>query len=98
METLWHLSTCEGDVNIIRESANYYLQIGPILLNDKYGERVKTIESDKRGEGEKIIREIYRLWMTEDVHYSWPTLTECFRACGLSRLAYTIEDCLNSAL
>ena len=79
-------------MNIIEESASSYRHIGTILLNDRYGNRVDTIEHDARGKTEKIITEIYKKWMAEDQHYSWTTLTECFRACGLNRLAYDIEQ------
>lgn len=91
--TLTKLTTHDGgEIRIIEETANHYHHIGPILLNDRYGDRVDTIESDERGKGEKIILEIYKKWMREDVNYSWTTLAECFRVCGLSRLAHNIEQ------
>ena len=90
---LMHLSTCEGeDIYIIEESANSYRRIGTILLNDRYGNRVETIESDAKEKGERIITEIYKKWMAEDENYSWTKLTECFRACSLNRLAFGIEQ------
>ena len=90
---LMYLSTCEREsINIIQESANSYRCIGTILLNDRYGTRVDVIESDMREKGEKIITEVYKEWMKEDPGYSWMTLTECFRACNLNRLAHDIEQ------
>ena len=89
MMDLMHLSTSkEGGINIIEASANYYHCIGTFLLNDRYGNRVDIIEGDK----EEKIRKIYKKWMNENPHYSWTTLTECFRACKLNRLAYDIEQ------
>ena len=88
------LSTPEGEsINIIQESATSYRRIGTILLNDRYGTRVDIIESDMREKGEKIITEVYKEWMKEDPGYSWTTLTECYRACNLNRLASVIEQC-----
>ena len=90
---LMQLPTHEGEkIHIIDESANFYHRIGTILLNDRYGNRVETIESDAREKGERIITEIYKKWMTEDENYSWMALTECFRACSLNRLASVIEQ------
>ena len=87
--TLDVLTTVDGrEIRVIEGTANHYDCIGPKLLNDRYGERVDTITRDERGEGEKIIREIYKKWMREDVNCSWTTLTVCFRGCGLNRLAH----------
>ena len=91
--TLMKLTTSTGaEIKVIENSANYYKPVGVILLNDRYGERVKTIENDLRGKGEAIIREIYITWMKEDTNFSWMTLTECFRDCNLHRLASDIEE------
>ena len=91
--TLGMLTTHDGgEIRVIEESANHYHRIGPILLNDRYGERVETIESDERGKGERIIMEIYKKWMREDVNCSWTALAECFRECHLYRLANNIEQ------
>ena len=82
-----------GVIRIMEESANCYKCVGHILLNDRYGDRVDTIVSDERGRGGMIIQEIYKLWMREyPDNCSWATLTECFRECGLNRLARTIEQ------
>ena len=91
--TLDVLTTVDGrEIRVIEGTANHYDCIGPKLLNDRYGERVDTITRDERGKGEKIIREIYKKWMREDVNCSWATLTVCFRDCGLNRLAHDIEQ------
>ena len=91
--TLMKLTTRIGAViKVIENSANHYKLIGTILLDDRYGERVETIENDLRGKGEAIIREIYKKWMKEDTNCSWLTLTECFRDCNLHRLASDIEE------
>ena len=91
--TLTKLTTHTGaEIKVIENSANYYKCIGAILLNDRYGERVETIENDLRGKGEAIIREIYKKWMREDTSCSWVTLAECFRDCNLHRLAGDIEE------
>ena len=91
--TLDVLTTVDGgEIKVIEGTANHYDHIGPKLLNDRYAERVDTIKSDERGKGERIIREIYKTWMREDVNCSWATLTVCFRGCGLNRLAHDIEQ------
>ena len=90
--TLVNLSTSEGDIKIIQRSARQYREIGIILLNDRYGERVEAIEHDKRGQEEAIMLTIYKTWLAEDTNCSWVTLTDCFRQCGLDHLAYSIEQ------
>ena len=93
LRTLTTLSTDDGgELRIVEDSANYYRQIGTILLDDRYGERVDRIVHDMRGKAEDTIVEIYKLWMKEDVFASWTTLAECFRECGLHRLAQNIEQ------
>ena len=51
-----------------------------------------VIEQDERGQEEAIMLTIYKTWLTEDTNSSWVTLTDCFRQCGLDRLAYSIEQ------
>ena len=93
MLTLEHLTTSTGKViNIIEESANAYRKIGTILLNDRRGVRVDTIESDENYKSNRIMRRIYQQWINEDEHRSWTTLTECLRDCSLNTLASIIEE------
>ena len=80
------------EIRIIEGSANDYLHIGTILLDDSHGNAVKTIENNERGKSEEIITQIYKKWMNEAKNCSWIILTECFRACRLNRLAADIEE------
>ena len=91
--TLTKMTTRAGtEIKVIENSANHYKNIGRNLLNDRYGERVETIEKTMRGDGESIIHEIYKKWVREDKNCSWVTLAECFRDCNLHRLASDIEQ------
>ena len=92
MVTLENLSTSEGVINIIEETAHAYREIGTNLLNDRYGRRVEIIESNERGNVKRIMQEIYKRWIAEDEHHSWTTLTQCLRDCNLISLASTIEQ------
>ena len=92
MLTLMNLPTSKRDIKIIQRSAKQYRQIGIILLNDRYGDRVKVIEQEKLGKGEAITLTIYTKWLAEDPNRSWVTLTDCFRQCGLHSLARSIEQ------
>ena len=92
MPTLINMPTSEGDVKIIQQSAKEYRQIGIILLHDRYRARVDVIEQEELGKGEAIMQTIYTKWLAEDPNCSWVTLTDCFRQCGLDRLAYCIEQ------
>ena len=91
MVNLENLVTSEGVLNIIEETAHAYHEIGTNLLNDRNGRRVGIIESNERGNLERIMREIYKQWIAEDKHHSWTTMIECFRVCKLETLASTLE-------
>jgi hypothetical protein len=76
-------------MGVIRDTASKYYEIGTILLHDKYGCRIKSIEGTDR---EEKIREIYQKWLQEDENHSWATLCDCFRQCHLNSLARSIEQ------
>ena len=91
--SLEHLTIRTGkSINIIEETAHAYRKIGTILLNDRRGVRVDSLEMDENWKTKEIMRRIYKQWIAEDEHYSWTTLTECLRACSLNTLASTIEE------
>ena len=91
MITLRRLSTCNGVINIIQQTAARYRDIGILLLNDRSGAIVHGIEVSARGDPVAAVDKIYTRWMEEDVDYSWKKLTQCFRDCGLNSLASDIE-------
>ena len=92
MVTLGTMTTRSGEtISIIDESATAYRQIGSILLQDRYGRRVEVIESDEQWKSKKVMREIYKQWISEDEHHSWAKLTDCLRQCHLNSLAYDLE-------
>ena len=92
MITLRRLSTHNGVINIIQQSAARYRDIGILLLNDGNGTIVRGIEVSARGDPAAAVDMIYTRWMEEDVDYSWKKLTQCFRDCGLNSLASDIEQ------
>ena len=91
MVNLVKLTTSTRVVNIIKETASHYREIGTLLLNDRYGTRIDNIESDENSQSNKM-RRIYKQWIAEDKHHSWTTLTECLRDCDLNTLASIIEE------
>lgn len=90
--TLMKLTSHQGDINIIQSSANHYHDIGSLLLNDRYSDRVDVISDNNKGQVTDIMKEIYEEWLTEESNNcSWITLIDCFRQCGLYHLATSIE-------
>lgn len=80
----------------MQETAAHYRSIGIILLKDRYGHRLQTIEMDRTVPSPMDkIREIYAKWLQEEPYHSWATLCECFRQCNLHTLAQRIEKYLN---
>ena len=92
MITLRRLSTHNGVINIMQQTAARYRDIGILLLNDGNGAIVRGIEVSTRGDPVAAVDMIYTRWMEEDVSYSWKKLTQCFRDCGLNTLASDIEQ------
>ena len=76
--TLMNLSTSEGDIKIIQQSAKYYRGVGTILLNDCHGDRVDVFEQDTRLQSKAIALQIYKEWLAEDPNCSWMTLNDFF--------------------
>ena len=91
MITLRRLSTHNGDINIIQQTAARYRDIGILLLNDRNGAIVDGIKESARGDPTAAVDMIYTQWIREDVDCSWKKLTQCFRDCSLNTLASDIE-------
>ena len=92
MVTLRKLSTHNGVINIIQQTAARYRDIGTLLLNDRDGAIVGGIEVSARGDLLVAVDMVYTKWIREDVDCSWKKLTQCFRDCGLNSLASDIEQ------
>ena len=78
-------------MNIIEETASSYHDIGVILLDDRYGHRVRNIEGS-HGTPQDKVRAIYEEWLRRDEHHSWDTLCDCLRVCNLNTVAFEIEQ------
>ena len=91
LNNLTRLSTRERTIKIIEESAPKYRDIGTFLLRDTTGARVDAIQTAERGDPVEIVRRIFVRWIREDMDHSWEKLTKCFRDCGLTVLASSIE-------
>ena len=92
MVHLRKLSTHNGVINIIQQTAARYKDIGILLLNDTNGAIVRVIEISARGDPLVAVDMVYTRWVEEDVDCSWKKLTQCFRDCGLKALASDIEQ------
>ena len=91
MINLMRLSTREGEINIVEESAHKYREIGFILLKDRTGLKVTAIEKEVRDNPVEAVSKIYIRWIARDVDRSWSKLAQCLRRCDLNVLASDIE-------
>ncbi|CAI7991595.1 hypothetical protein GBAR_LOCUS785, partial [Geodia barretti] len=82
------LSTSQGDIRILKESAAKYTQIGALLLRDDTGAIVSAMEQSDRVATVEII---YKQWIQEDEDHSWEKLIQCFRDVELNSLARDLE-------
>ena len=92
MITLRRLSTHNGVINIMQQTAARYRDIGTLLLNDRNGAIVDGIEKSAIGDPVAAVDMIYSRWVREDVDCSWKKLTQCLRDCGLNSLGSDIEQ------
>jgi hypothetical protein len=86
------LSTGDGEINILQESAVKFKEIGTDLLDDASGAKVTIIEGRARGDPLKAVRMMYEQWIQECADHSWQKLTRCFRRVELNNLAKQIEQ------
>ena len=71
--------------------AKYY-KFGILLLNDESGSRLETIESDCRGDSERIVLRILRDWKAgQGLPVTWESLIQTLRDMKLFTLADQIE-------
>ena len=92
MINLKKISTRQGELKIVEESAHKYREIGIILLKDKTGTKVNAIDREMKGVPVDAVREIYSRWLMEDEDHSWKKLALCLRDCDLNVLAKAIEE------
>ena len=93
MGNLIGLSTSKGQyIRIIETSAVKYRDIGTILLNDKTGAIVTSIQQTAQSNPVEAVRMIYERWIQENEDHSWKKLIQCFREVRLNSLAKEIEQ------
>ena len=85
------LSTSQGDIRILKESAVKFRDIGALLLRDSRGARVRGIAKTALGDQVEAARMIYVEWMEEYEDHSWKKLIQCFRDVQLNSLARDLE-------
>ena len=91
MRDLQILSTSNGDIRLLIESAEKYRDIGIILLNGDSGAIVRTVKESARDNAVEAVRIIYEKWIEEDEDHTWKKLIQCFRDVQLNFLASKLE-------
>ena len=91
MRDLQILSTSNGDIRLLIESAEKYRDIGIILLNGDSGAIVRTVKESARDNAVEAVRMIYGHWLQEDEDHTWEKLIQCFRDVQLNFLASKLE-------
>ena len=93
---LQHFPVKDEFKNILEEIANDYVNFGIHLLDDHNGNRVKSIESQKRGDPTDITVEIVRKWLQGkgSCPVTWQIFLECLRKSKLNFAADYIQAAL----
>ena len=72
---------------------NNYTNFGILLLDDKTGSRVDSIEDECRGKPDRITRRILQEWIEgRGLALTWHTLIKTLKDCELNSLADRIQD------
>lgn len=84
----------DESIDIAAEVGTDYELFGTLLLEDKSGSKVKTIDKGKRGDAVDITAEILRLWLQGKGKQpvTWQTLIECLQDMKLNVLASNIKS------
>ena len=91
---LQHFPTKDGYKDIVGEIANEYQHFGILLLKDKNGNRIKSIERAKLQSPVDITVDILRQWLygSGRLPVTWQILVECLKEAKLHTAAEYIED------
>ena len=83
-----------GYINILTQAASHYQMVGNILLNSSDGATVRMIELHHNKDPQRIIYDIFQIWLTQDPKASWRILVQCLRDAAeeLNTVAKDIED------
>ena len=81
------------NINIPQQISAKYFMFGVLLLNDKTGAEVSTIDAKYHGDAEQINLEILRLWIGgRGKPLSWDILLGVLEEIGLGNLAGDIKN------
>ena len=83
----------ESHINIIEKIGTDYNTFGVLLLEDKTGDKVKSLESHYKEDPERINQEIFRRWLRGEGKQPvmWKTLIEVLHDSRLSCVSEEIE-------
>ena len=84
-------------VKIIETIGSEYSSVGASLLNDKRGNIMNTIESNKGYIAKDVVREIFRRWIKgEGTPVSWKDLVDALKIANFKTLVNEIIDALHT--
>jgi len=81
---------------VIEIAGQGHVKFGHLILEDTSGNKVSSIEKNKRDNPEEVVAEILRQWLQGKGRepITWQTLVKCLQDSGLNALA----DCINSVI
>ena len=79
-------------LGVAEQVGTKFRKFGTLLLDDRKGNQVDTIEQELRGKVEDINRRILQYWLQgKGLSVTWETLVHTLRTCSLNELADQIE-------
>ena len=88
----------DGSIDVAAEIGTDYEYFGTLILEDKTGSKLKSIDKTKHGDAGDIAVEILRLWLQgKGKPVTWRTLVECLQDIGLNVLANNIKSGLSTS-
>ena len=93
LPTLRHFPVKNGFIDIAAKIGTDYELFGTFLLQDKDGNRVKSIERSERGDPLCITVEILRQWLQGNgkLPVNWHTLVQCLQDSNLNVISDSVK-------
>ena len=81
-------------IHVIPNAADKWYDLGVILLDPKYANRLKIIEVDTKNDARTCCRKMFEEWLKIDKLASWDKVIEALTLIGLDNVASDIEQLL----
>ena len=84
-------------IHVIPNAADQWYELGLLLLEPKYENHLKIIETDTRNDARTCCRKMFDKWLTTDKLASWDKVIEALTLIGLNNVVSNIKQLLGES-